>query len=306
MSRLKNWVASTGFVALGSLLACAHQPPDELIAARKAFNVAAGSAASKYAPSDIAKAEQALTEANDAYNADPDSDKARDLSYVALRKAQRASINGNVGWETNRLAMAQAELKNRTQQQLTSTSQRLAQSNQELEAARRGQDEAQRRAAEADEKLQRLGQLRNEERGRVLALSGSVLFASGKSKLLPSASSRLSEVADALKATQEHIVIEGYTDSKGKEDYNKELSERRAQSVRDFLVSRGLESSRVDVIGMGEERPVADNSTAEGRANNRRVEIVLQKPSNAPSTGVGGSGTEPIKDRPRGEHSGHH
>jgi outer membrane protein OmpA-like peptidoglycan-associated protein len=71
--------------------------------------------------------------------------------------------------------------------------------------------------------------------------------------------------------------VEGYTDSQGSDTYNLDLSQRRADAVRDYLVHRGYDSSRVQAHGIGEGRPIADNATAEGRANNRRVEIVLER-----------------------------
>jgi len=66
-------------------------------------------------------------------------------------------------------------------------------------------------------------------------------------------------------------VIEGHTDSVGKKAYNQKLSERRAAAVREYLKSEGIATDRMTVEGFGEERPVADNATAEGRAHNRRV-----------------------------------
>lgn len=119
-----------------------------------------------------------------------------------------------------------------------------------------------------------------------------MLFASGQTELLPSARNRLSEVADALKQSDNALTIEGHTDAQGADSFNEELSLRRAEQVRDFLVSRGVPPDRISVRGLGEYRPVASNSTPEGRANNRRVEIVLQRrPAEEEGrTGVGGSG----------------
>ena len=120
--------------------------------------------------------------------------------------------------------------------------------------------------------------VKQEPRGMVITLSGSVLFASAKSDLLPTAQLKLNDVATAL--TREDplskIVVEGHTDSQGQPAYNQELSQRRAQVVRDYLVTRGMASDRIVAQGFGPTRTVADNSSAEGRANNRRVEIVVQ------------------------------
>jgi outer membrane protein OmpA-like peptidoglycan-associated protein len=84
-------------------------------------------------------------------------------------------------------------------------------------------------------------------------------------------------VADALKDDEgKHILIEGHTDSRGSEATNLALSQQRANSVRDYFVSRGIPTERITANGLGSNRPVADNSSAEGRADNRRVEIVIQ------------------------------
>ena len=71
-------------------------------------------------------------------------------------------------------------------------------------------------------------------------------------------------------------VVEGNTDSKGTDEYNQKLSERRAASVKDVLVKSGIEADRLTTVGYGESRPVASNDTEEGRAKNRRVSIVVK------------------------------
>jgi outer membrane protein OmpA-like peptidoglycan-associated protein len=105
-----------------------------------------------------------------------------------------------------------------------------------------------------------------------------VLFTSAKWDVLPGAQTKLNDVADAL--TQQDpdskIVVEGHTDSQGSAGSNQDLSEHRAQSVRDYLVSRGIAADRISSQGFCATRPIADNGSAEGRANNRRVEIVVQ------------------------------
>jgi len=71
-----------------------------------------------------------------------------------------------------------------------------------------------------------------------------------------------------------HVVVEGHTDSVGSDSYNHKLSERRAKAVRDYLVREGIDASRITTRGYGKSRPVASNDTAEGRAENRRAEII--------------------------------
>jgi outer membrane protein OmpA-like peptidoglycan-associated protein len=135
--------------------------------------------------------------------------------------------------------------------------------------------------------LQKFASVKQESRGMVITLSGSVLFASNESTLLPAAVLKLNDVAEALvKGNPDaNITIEGHTDSQGSHDYNVNLGQKRADAVKAQLVSRGVASDRIKAVGIGPDRPVADNRSAEGRANNRRVEIVVDGGSNgAPSS----------------------
>ena len=97
-------------------------------------------------------------------------------------------------------------------------------------------------------------------------------------RLLPGAQVKLNEVAQALteQNPESKMIVEGHTDSQGSAASNQDLSQRRAQSVRDYLVSRGIAADRITAQGVGPTRPIADNASAEGRANNRRVEIIIQ------------------------------
>jgi outer membrane protein OmpA-like peptidoglycan-associated protein len=135
---------------------------------------------------------------------------------------------------------------------------------------------SEQKAADATDALAKLA-AKEDERGTIITLSGSVLFRSNDSALLPAALTRLDQVAAALVAQGRSVVVEGYTDSKGSAAGNMTLSRLRAESVRSYLVSRGFPTERIESRGMGADRPVAANSTTEGRANNRRVEIVLTK-----------------------------
>ena len=119
--------------------------------------------------------------------------------------------------------------------------------------------------------------VKNDTRGTVITIPGSVLFASGKANLLPGAKSKLDKVADALKdQTDRRIEINGYTDSVGAEPKNEKLSQDRADQVRDYLVSQGVSQTNVTAKGLGASEPIADNGTQTGRAMNRRVEIVVE------------------------------
>ena len=118
--------------------------------------------------------------------------------------------------------------------------------------------------------------IKEEARGVVITLQGAVLFASSKTDLLPIAETRLDQVHAALKDQgYTKLRIEGHTDSTGSATVNRKLSQDRADSVKRYLVSRGYPSDRIATVGHGPDRPVTDNTTVEGRANNRRVEIVV-------------------------------
>ncbi|MGP8305670.1 OmpA family protein [Vibrio sp. YIC-376] len=105
---------------------------------------------------------------------------------------------------------------------------------------------------------------------------GSGTFEFDSATLTPEATERLDNFVNHLNEyPQANVEITGYTDSSGPAAYNQKLSERRAQAVADYLTAAGIDAGRLTVSGMGEENPVADNSTKEGRAQNRRVEVVV-------------------------------
>ena len=99
-----------------------------------------------------------------------------------------------------------------------------------------------------------------------------VFFDNDSSKLKPESFKDLDLAVEFLKAVPTATgIIEGHTDSNGSDSYNQRLSEQRANAARDYIISKGIDASRVEARGFGESQPVADNSTAEGRAQNRRV-----------------------------------
>jgi outer membrane protein OmpA-like peptidoglycan-associated protein len=289
MSRAK-WTAFIGLSLAAS--ACAGAPPASLVDARSAYERASESPAKQFAPDQLHAAETFLKTAEQTYKDEGNTPNMRDRAYVAMRKAQLAEAQAGIV-EAN-LEVKQVEERDRVAERRAQavTTAELQQTRAELESARdvnasqgqQLQEETERRqqAEAAQEKalaaLNKIGAVKQEPRGTVLTLSGAVIFASGQSQLLPSARSKLSEVAAALSADQvkSKIVIEGHTDSVGSPEMNQELSLKRATAVRDELVARGVNADRVSVEGYGASRPVADNGSQAGRANNRRVEIVVQ------------------------------
>jgi len=152
---------------------------------------------------------------------------------------------------------------------------------QQDEIMRQGKQDlidSEKRTAAALAELAKLAAVKEEERGLVVTLSGNVLFRSAKSTLLPSAQVKLDQVSNALLSIRaRNLIVEGHTDSQGSEAYNQGLSQRRADAVRDYLVKRGYPADRIQTRGMGEGSAIADNASPEGRANNRRVEIVIER-----------------------------
>ncbi len=104
-----------------------------------------------------------------------------------------------------------------------------------------------------------------------------LLFDSGSSSLHPGAYDRLRSLATTLNNyPKSHVIIKGHTDGEGSEGFNQQLSEQRADRVRNFLISEGVAPSRITSLGFGESLPVATNATREGRAQNRRVELEIR------------------------------
>ncbi|MDD2309826.1 MAG: OmpA family protein [Desulfuromonadaceae bacterium] len=139
-------------------------------------------------------------------------------------------------------------------------------------------EDSEMRTAAALSELASIASLKEEERGLVLTLSGSILFRSAESTLMSPARVKLDQVAKALLAIRtRNLIVEGHTDSRGTKNYNQGLSQRRADAVRDYLVQSGYPGDHIQSRGRGEDSPIASNASAEGRSNNRRVEIVIER-----------------------------
>lgn len=201
-----------------------------------------------------------------------DAEKGQHLVYLANRKVEIAS------------ALAQSRL---LEDQRTSLSEqregaRLDSRTREADSARMDADRARldtQAARDQSEELQRqIDELnaRATERGLVITL-GDLLFATGKSELKGSASAHLSKLAGFLNEhSDRNVIIEGHTDSVGSETSNYSLSERRADAVKRYLTGQGVDADRIRTSGLGEGVPVADNESASGRQQNRRVEVIIE------------------------------
>jgi outer membrane protein OmpA-like peptidoglycan-associated protein len=296
--RTNRYIAILGAFA-STLAACAASlPPQDLVSARTAYNRASNDGVTAQVnPSDLDTAHKQLEIAETAFRDNGDTQSTRDQAYLALRRAEYAEVIARTR-KTDQATGATVDAMHADEKKtVAGTAAALARSKAELatqdstiaagkvalkdEKTRR--EEAEKRAAQAMADLAKFASVKQEARGMVITLSGSVLFASAKSDLLPAAQLKLNDVANALikEDPTSKIVVEGHTDSQGGVPYNQDLSQRRAQAVRDYLVSRGIASDRVTSQGFGSSRSIAENTSAEGRANNRRVEIVVQ-PSATP------------------------
>jgi len=303
-SMIATTLAFAGFMA-----ACATTAPAQLVDARAAYTASSNGLAAKLSPTELYDAKKVLDKANLEFDQHGDTEECRDLAYIAHRKMGLAEVKART--ELDRQTIAEAvkagvvvrdtQVKD-AQVALASTRDQLKQERQdnnaatnELRAANKAQgQELDKTAAQLDtEKQARLsaeGKLagamkdlaaiaavKEEARGMVITLSGSVLFASNKFALLNTAMTKLDQVAEALKAqdADKRMVVEGHTDSQGSDKVNQPLSQNRGNAVRDYLVTRGVAAEKITAVGLGSTRPLVDNKSAENRANNRRVEIVI-------------------------------
>jgi len=297
--KIERFARVTFGAPLLALLAagCATVTPPELISARAAYQHASAGPASQYTPVDLHKARVALDKAEQSFVEEKDSQRTVDLAYIAERSAQTAEALAAGAIATKKTADAkeaygaeQGAIVKNTEGALVKSREQLAQQEQQTTTERAAREDADKKADASEQRAQAADQktkeandalaklaAKDDERGMVITLSGSVLFRTNDSTLLPAALTRLNQVADALVAKGHPVVVEGYTDSRGSQTTNLALSQRRAESVRSYLVSRGVPEGTISAQGMGADRPVAENTSAEGRANNRRVEIVVAK-----------------------------
>lgn len=278
--------------ALGAVLsACATvPPPKELTEARKMYDQAQGGLAAKLAPAALDGAKQALQRAERSFRDTEDSVETRALGYIAERRARLAEAAGDVAFANQEKLAAEAAFKEKSTTELDRARTTIESEKQKTEEARKAREEADRGRAEAEKgrkeaervaaaalaSLKEMASVKEEQRGVVITLSGAVLFTSGKSDLLAIAKEKLTEVFKVLKDQSfPKLRIEGHTDSVGSAEENRRLSLARAESVKAHLVSLGYPADRITTAGLGPDTPVAENGTAEGRANNRRVEIIV-------------------------------
>jgi outer membrane protein OmpA-like peptidoglycan-associated protein len=125
--------------------------------------------------------------------------------------------------------------------------------------------------------MEEIGQEKSLEKEGAPAILPEIYFATDSAEITPESEKRLERCWSAIQTSPyKKIVIEGHTDSTHTQEYNLELSRRRALAVAEWLIEQGLDANQVETRAYGESRPVADNKTEAGRALNRRVDILLQ------------------------------
>lgn len=273
-------------------------PPD-LVQARYALAIARGAEADQYAADEFGKAEALLAKAEQAQASKKYSVRktvplvARDAVQMG-EDARRQSILGRQAADAAALAAEEARKREEAAAAAAAAAKRDAEEKARIEAelaaqeaarqqalaaeqaAREAAAEAQRQArADLTARLNRALPTRQTERGIVAEIAG-VQFATGLADLRPEAREALARFAGIIGVYPSiRVKVEGHTDSTGSYETNQTLSLARATVVRDYLASQGIAAAHIEVEGLGPDQPVADNATAEGRARNRRVEIIL-------------------------------
>jgi outer membrane protein OmpA-like peptidoglycan-associated protein len=218
--------------------------------------------------------------AHRVYIADRKIDTARALAETSFSEAERTTLNEQS--EKARLDSRTREADRAKTDALVaraeSAEQKLAadSARNDADAAQLAVTASQQQAAELQRQLEIL-QARPTDRGLVLTL-GDTLFATGKSEIKSGATANLDRLTTFLNEYPKRTAaIEGFTDSMGSDEMNQSLSERRADAVKRYLVGQGVGPDRLTSTGRGESAPVADNESAAGRQQNRRVEVVISQ-----------------------------
>jgi len=280
---LKNNVGRllTGGVLAATMLACSAGPTRQLADARKAYDEAENSPAADNRPRDLERARVALDRAEAEHDDNPGSAREVQLAERAEYRAHLVSSPGDPEWRARHehaYGDERAEVRADTAEARRDARDDVRPVDAKPVTARSSKVQDKKAVAA----LQNLGQVANvkeEPRGVVITLSGQVLFPTGERELSPIARKSLDQVAHALaqQPSTTTFQVEGYTDNSGSPTQNKELAQERAKAVADYLVQSGIDSSRIQVESHGEHDPIANNDTPEGRASNRRVEIVVEQ-----------------------------
>jgi len=226
--------------------------------------------------------QQALSAQEQAAAAQRQAQLTQEQLAARSQEALSAQQQAEAAQRQTQLTQEQLEARSReaqlTQQQLEARTQEAQLAQQQAQSAQQQAQAAQDQLAAAQQQLADL-KARRTDRGLMVTLN-DVLFDTGQATLKPGATLALDRLATYMRGNPHtKIVIEGHTDSVGSEEYNQELSQRRADAVASALISRGVPADNIHAIGRGKEFPVATNATVAGRQQNRRVEVVFSDTS---------------------------
>ena len=260
--------------AVTSLMAACSTTPDrieELETARAIVAQVEASPRAGVAASYVAEARKSLDRANRLVDS---GGRIGDIEFEAMV----ASRNAQIANEKILTAQAREEIERGTaERQAVLIQAREAEARRSGRRAENASEQAalaEHRASTLEEELAEL-RAKKTDRGMVLTL-GDVLFDTGMATLKPGAYTTIDRLAEVLKeAPDRKVMIEGHTDAVGSDEYNRQLSERRAAAVQTALLERGVSSNQITAVGKGETFPVASNDNAAGRQQNRRVEMVF-------------------------------
>lgn len=268
----KTLIAAT--VASVLLAACAAAPlkPDGAAEVRNRLTqLQSDPNLGSRAPLAIKEADAAVSTAEQPQT---DRDLAAHRVYLADRKVETARAQAETRFAEDQRAALSAQ---RERARLDARTQEADAAKGQAATARMAAASSEQEAAELQRQIDAL-QAKVTDRGLVLTL-GDVLFETGRADLKAGAAGNLSKLVAFLTKYPERVVaIEGYTDNVGSDDYNQALSQRRADSVRSYLVRAGIEPGRLSASGMGKNDPVAGNDSAIGRQQNRRVAVIINDP----------------------------
>lgn len=266
--------------------ACSTTPPDSLQMARTEFSqINSNPAVATHAPEDLQQASEALRRAENAWEDDEDDEVVNHLAYLSTSHARIAQERARTREAEQQIENATAERDrvrleartveaDRAKMQAAQAQQQARDARTVAALAQANSRDVQARNAELEAQLKAL-RGKSTDRGTVITL-GDVLFDTGKSRLKPGSRRNMEQLATALKNTGgRKVLIEGHTDSKGSDELNQQLSEARANAVREALIGLGVDQAQISTAGYGERYPIASNNTAAGRQLNRRVEIVI-------------------------------
>ncbi len=264
--RCGGW-AATSLVCLAGMVGAACAPRTNLALERAQVSYRQArqdSDIAAYAPVALQESEAVLRQAEQTWESTGDQQEVNHLAYVTERKVEiaRATAQEN---------KAEADIQQLGAERAQVPVEARA---REAQLAREVASESAARVRQLERELATL-RTRQTERGLVLTLD-DVLFEFNKTELKPGAMHDLYPLVTFLKENPARsVLIEGYTDSIGPDSYNLELSQRRAEAVRSFLVRNGIDPARITARGYGKAYPVTSNETEAGRQQNRRVEVVV-------------------------------